>query len=353
MITASHNPVEYNGLKLFEGFRAMSEDVGLKEIIRIVNSGKIAEDSAGGFLTKKDYRSEYVDFIASNARFKRKPKVVFDAAGGSVGAILPDILKKINLESDCLFLEKDSYLKNHLPNPLSKEAQIPAREKILETGAEAGFIFDVDGDRVVVLNEMGEEVRSDAVLWLLASRIAKRGDTVVFDLRSSRALREDLEELGIKSEKSRVGRTFMNTVMREHKALLGGELSGHFFFRDFFNSDSALFAAMKILEILSESKKKLSALVKTFFRYAHSGEINFKAKGKDQILKKLEEKYGAGERNYLDGLTVDFSNWWFNIRPSNTEDILRLVFEAENRKTFGEKEKELLGFLTDLGAERV
>ena len=351
MITASHNSIQYNGLKLYEGIRALSERSGLTEIKNIIEAGLKPYAGPKGVRRFEDFSEDYVEFVVSHVSLGRKINAIFDTGGGTMGLILPKILGKLNLKSECLFLKSDPHLLVRKPDPLSELAQAKAREEVLKTKAEVAFIFDPDGDRLVVLDDKGEAARADAIFGLLASNFAKPGDTLVMDLRASRALRDEVEDKGMRLLKSRVGRSFIQELMREEDALLGGELSGHFFFKEFFYSDSALWAALKILEILSRSEAALSELLKPFHRYFHSGDINLIAARPELILSALSEKYKDGARNYLDGLSVEYPSWWFNLRPSNTEDLLRLVIEARNKEIFHEKKDELLAFLFGKGAK--
>ncbi|MDP3762457.1 MAG: phosphomannomutase/phosphoglucomutase [bacterium] len=351
MVTASHNTISYNGFKLYEKTRTLSEKSGLGEIRELAARGEfgILSESRGSF-EKKDFLESYVKFLLSQVRLSRKISAVFDAGGGATAMVLPELLKKEkNIQAAVLFKDLDPALARRHPDPLAPGASEFAREAVLRQEAEVGFVFDIDGDRVVVLNERGEAVRGDAVLWLLSQELSQ-GEGVVFDIRSSRALREDLEERRLRALPSRVGHSFIKETMRESGAKLGGELSGHFYFEEFFHSDSAILAALKILEILSRENLPLSELTRPYLRYFHSGEKNLKTAHKAEVLKGLEERYADGRKNYLDGLTVEYPHFWFNVRPSNTENLLRFVMEARDKKTFEEKKDELAELLMKLGA---
>jgi phosphomannomutase len=285
---------------------------------------------------------------------KRKIRAVFDTGGGAVGLILPGILRELpNVKARNLFAEPDPSLTNREPNPLLPKAQEKIKEEIINFGADIGFLFDPDGDRLVVLDERGEVIRGDAILWLLAHKLVHSGDAIVYDIRSSGALAEDLAAENIRCFKSRVGHSFIKEEMRMEKAALGGELSGHYYFKDFFYSESSLFAMIKILQIISASHKKVSEMMKPFFRYFHSGEINLLAKNKKEIISALEEKYKDADRDYFDGATFRYPEWWFNVRPSNTEDYLRLVLEASYIVLFDDKKDVLLSFIFSRGAKLV
>src|SRR3989338_4548034 len=323
MVTASHNPVSYNGFKLYEKTRTLSEKSGLGEIRELAARGEfgILSERRGSF-EKKDFLESYVKFLLSQVRLPKKIRAVFDAGGGATAMVLPELLKKEkNIQAAVLFKDLDPALARRHPDPLA-----PGSSDL-----------------------RGEAVRPDAVLWLLSKELSQ-GEGVVFDISSSRALREDLEERRLRALPSRVGHSFIKETMRESGAKLGGELSGHFYFEEFFHSDSAILAALKILEIISRENRPLSELVRPYLRYFHSGEVNLKTPHKAEVLKGLEEHYADGRKNYLDGLTVEYPHFWFNVRPSNTENLLRMVLEARDKKTFEEKKNELSELLMKLCA---
>ena len=351
MVTASHNLASFNGLKFYEETRSLHEFSGLQEIKNIVESGKLQFSESIGQIQKEDFTGAYLEFLTSGAALGRKVEAVFDAGGGTTGAILPLLVGKLGISAELLNLAPDPALIKRDPNPLMPAAQKSARAALLKNKAAVGFIFDPDGDRIVVLDEKGAVVRGDSILWLLANYFVHAHDTVVSDLRASQALYEDLEKKEIRVLASRVGRSFIQDLMRQEDALLGGELSGHFYFKENFYSDSALLTAVRILQILSLSSQTLSALIHPYERYFYSGDINLAIADKDGALSALYEKYRGGEKLYLDGLTVKYPEWRFNIRPSQTENLLRLVIEARDRRAFDEKKDELLAFLFGLGAK--
>ncbi len=352
MVTASHDSIRYNGFKIYEEGRALSESTGLEEIKNIIESGNIVfkSEMRRGALEKKDFREDYAKFIISKINIPRPLKAVFDAGGGAVGVVLPVVLRNLKIWHYELGFLPDPALALRAPNPLMLSAQLDARKEILKNHADAGFIFDPDGDRVLVLDENGDAVRPDAILWLFASNFGRFGDAIVSDIRSSEFLFEDIENRGLRAIPSRVGHSFIKETMRENNAVFAGELSGHFYFRDFFYSESAIFAALTVLELIALKNKTLSELVRPFFQYFHSGEVNFISNLKEYTLSAVEEKYKDGSKNYLDGITIRYPNWWFNLRPSGTEDLLRLVMEAKSKSLFDEKREEIIGFLVSKGA---
>ncbi len=353
MITASHNLASFNGLKFYEETRSLHEFSGLEEMKKIIEDGRFKFFGRPGQFWREDFIKSYLEFLTLGVILTRSVKAVFDAGGGTVGAILPPLVKKLKIPAEFLNLAPDPSLIKREPNPLMAAAQKNAKELLIKTKAEVGFLFDPDGDRLVVLDERGAVVRGDSIIWLLSNYFAAPHDSVVADLRASRALREDLEEKEIRVLSSRVGRSFIQDLMRQEDAVLGGELSGHFYFKENFYSDSAILAALKVLQILSRSPETLSALVRPYERYFYSGDIDLKANNKSEVMSRVYEKYRDGHKNYLDGLTVEYPFWWFNLRPSNTENLLRLVMEARDKKTFEEKKEELMKLLMQLGASPV
>ncbi len=343
MVTASHNPIRYNGLKI---------NNGLGETKEIIKKGIEKYSGPSGRIDRKNFINEYITFLLENVSLKKEIRAVFDTGGGAVNLVLPKVLKEIkNIKGDIIFPEIDPSLSKREPNPLLPSSQEKIKEEIIKNKADAGFLFDPDGDRVVVFDEEANAINGDAILWLLAHNLARAGDSIVYDaIRSSRFLAQDLGQLGVKCFKSRVGHTFIKEEMRLEKAVLGGEISGHYYFRDFFFSESSILAMLKILEIISSSNQKLSSIVGPYFKYFNSGEINLITEDKGSIIAALEEKYKNADRDYFDGVMFRFKDWWFSIRPSNTEDYLRFVLEADNKDLFNAKKDEVLGFILSKGA---
>lgn len=355
MITASHNSIQYNGLKIYRGIYSLNDKNGFPEIKKIIEDGNI-NDYKGpkGSITKKSFANDYISFLISRTKIERNIKAVFDTGGGAVGFILKDVLRGLDkIKAVSLNFDPDPSLVVRDPNPLLERSHEKSKKEISENKCEVGFIFDPDGDRVVVLDEKGTVVRSDALLWLLTKRFVHSGETVVHDVRFSKAFGKDLKSEGINCQKSRVGHSFFKEVMRNNDAVLGGELSGHYYFKEFFYSESAILTALKILSILASSKEKLSELLRPYLRYFHSGEINFTFKNRESVMNFLEEKYSDASRDYFDGIIFHYKNWWFNVRFSNTENVLRLVLEAEDEKTFNEKKDELFNLFSSKGLMKV
>lgn len=347
MVTASHNPKEYNGLKLCYGNALpIGENTGMADIKKLVLEEKFSAAMPGKIL-KKEILDAYVEKVLSLIDVKNiKPlKIVVDTAN-AVGAIpLPEFFKKIPCQLIPLYFELDGNFPNHEANPLKEETLVDLKKKVLEESADLGVAIDGDADRIGFVDEKGETVRADLILALIAKKILeeKPGGLVLYDVRSSRIAREVVEKAGGRAEMCRVGHALIKKQMWDNGALFAGEFSSHFYYRDFYNVESGDLTMLKLLEIISLSGRKLSEIVAPLLRYHHSGEINFEVSDKEGKMKELEEKYGvaASEISHLDGVRLDFSDWWFNVRSSNTEPLLRLNLEAKTKELMEQKKKEL------------
>ena len=347
MVTASHNPKEYNGLKLCYGNALpIGENTGMADIKKLVLEEKFSAAMPGKIL-KKEILDAYVEKVLSLIDVKNiKPlKIVVDTAN-AVGAIpLPEFFKKIPCQLIPLYFELDGNFPNHEANPLKEETLVDLKKKVLEESADLGVAIDGDADRIGFVDEKGETVRADLILTLIAKKILeeKPGGLVLYDVRSSRIAREVVEKAGGRAEMCRVGHALIKKQMWDNGALFAGEFSSHFYYRDFYNVESGDLTMLKLLEIISLSGRKFSEIVAPLLRYHHSGEINFEVSDKEGKMKELEEKYGAAasEISHLDGVRLDFSDWWFNVRPSNTEPLLRLNLEAKTKELMEQKKKEL------------
>lgn len=347
MVTASHNPKEYNGLKLCYGNALpIGENTGMADIKKLVLEEKFSVAVPGKVL-KKEILDAYVEKVLSLIDVKNiKPlKIVVDTAN-AVGAIpLPEFFKKIPCQLIPLHFELDGNFPNHEANPLKEETLVDLKKKVLEESADLGVAIDGDADRIGFVDEKGETVRADLILTLITKKLLeeKPGELVLYDVRSSRIAREVVEKAGGRAEMCRVGHALIKKQMWDNGALFAGEFSSHFYYRDFYNVESGDLTMLKLLEIISLSGRKLSEIVAPLLRYHHSGEINFEVSDKEGKMKELEEKYGAAasEISHLDGVRLDFSDWWFNVRPSNTEPLLRLNLEAKTKELMEQKKKEL------------
>ena len=274
-------------------------------------------------------------------------KVVIDCANGMVGSAANAVVDDSDLTVTKLFFKPDGHFPNHDPNPLKASSLDKLRERMKKVKAELGVAFDGDGDRAFFITEDGDIVEGDFITTLIAEEYLeeKKGGLILYDLRSSWIVKEKVEEFGGKAAMSRVGHSFIKDQMRKQKAIFAGELSGHFYFTECFNTDSAIFTFIKLVNLLSMKNKKLSELIKPLKKYFTSGEINSEVEDKEAKMKELAKIYKNGSISHLDGIRIDFDDWWFNVRPSNTEPLLRLNLEAKSKKMMESKRDEILKFI--------
>jgi len=350
MVTASHNPGNYNGFKLIgSNMQMIGEGTGMSEIKKLA-SQDYPIVSIRGKVKRKDILSDYLDHVFSVVKPQDlKPlKVVIDAGNAMAGEFLPLIFEKFPGKLIPMYFELDGSFPHHLANPLEEENIKDLREKVLEVKADLGVAFDGDADRIIFLDEKGQPISGDISLALLAKRFLEeeKGASIVYNLTCSHALPEEIKKLGGVPIYSRTGHTFIKRLMRKHNAVFGGEISGHYYFRKNFYSESGFMALLLMLKILSASDTPLSQLVSDIVRYFRTPEINIEIEDRSAAIKKLEDKYQDGKIDYLDGLTVEYEDWWFNARPSNTEPLLRVVVEAKTKGLMEEKKEEILGIIT-------
>jgi phosphomannomutase len=349
VITASHNPGRYNGFKICrEHAIPIGEASGLREIERIAEGAAgEAPVSPRGELSSFDVTQAYVEHVLTVGGTCRPLRVAIDCGNGMAAAGLEPLLERLDLRIERLYFEPDCTFPNHEADPLKLENLRDVSAAVKRTGADFGVAFDGDADRAVFVDDAGEPIPSDLVTGLLAGdQIRKHGGgLVLYDLRSSRATAEAIEAEGGSAEMCRVGHSFVKARMREVGAIFAGELSGHFYFRfsPTLVADDGIAAFVALLEVLAGDEKPLSQLVAPLRRYAASGEINRRVEGVDALLDAIESEHaGAGEISRLDGLLVRYDDWWFNLRPSNTEPVLRLNLEADTRAQMDEKRDALL-----------
>ena len=340
MFTASHNPAKYNGMKLCKsGAKPIGQESGLLTIRKFIEDGVPISNRPVGSVKSQDLLSEYVDYLL--ARFpkktfkKRKLKVVIDAGNGMAGFTAPAVMKHLNIDLIPMYFELDGNFPNHEANPIESENLKDLQKKVKREKADIGLAFDGDADRCFLIDEKGDLVNPSALTALIAVRELKSqpGSTIIYNLISSKAVAEVITENKGVGLRSRVGHSYIKSLMAESGAIFGGEHSGHFYFADFWRADSGMLAALYALAELMDSNKPLSNLLKPYNRYFSSGEINSKVKDVAKSIKAVEEKYqGKYQLDHLDGLTVTADSWWFNLRPSNTEPLLRLNVEANTEK---------------------
>jgi len=347
MFTASHNPAQYNGIKLCRaGAAPMGEDTGLAEVKRRVFAGDQVEGTRVGTRRARDFLDEYADHVRSfvDQAALRPLRVVADTANGMGGLVVPAVFSKLPVELTVLFPELDGTFPNHPADPIQVENLRDLQAAVREHRADVGLAFDGDADRVFLVDDRSEPVSGSTTTAMLARSILERhpGETVVHNLICSKAVPEVIREAGGVPVRSRVGHSFIKQVMAETGAIFGGEHSAHYYFRDNFRADSGLIAAVMILEIISRRDQPLSALRTPFERYAASGEINTRVADPVAVIDAVAAHYAAQPQDRLDGLTVDAGDWWFNLRPSNTEPLLRLNLEAADRHECDEHTAEVL-----------
>lgn len=355
MFTASHNPAEYNGIKLAKpGAAPVGQDSGLKEITQLVLNGLPEFNGEEGKETSRDLNSEYVKYLHSLVDLKsaRKLKVVIDAGNGMGGFSVPKVFNDSNFEIVPMYFELDGTFPNHEANPIEPANLVDLQKRVLVEKADIGIAFDGDADRAFFIDEKGQSITPSAITALIAKRELKRelGSTIIHNLITSRSVAEVVKENGGKAIKTRVGHSFIKQVMKDTNAIFGGEHSGHFYFRDFWYADSGMLAALHVLAALGEtsSDTSFSSLIKEFDRYVASGEINTRVKDVAATSQKVKEYFAGIEGvqiDDLDGLTFASETWWVNIRPSNTEPLLRLNAEARERATMEKVRDEALAII--------
>lgn len=349
MFTASHNPGDYNGIKMcLKGAAPVGQETGLSEVRELAESGLKPAESTGA-VAGRDVTEEFVSHLLSfiDTTNIAPLKVVVDAANGMGGKVVPPVFEKLPIEVIGLYLELDGTFPNHPADPMQIANLADLRAKVLEVEADVGMAFDGDADRVFLVDEKAEPISGSLTTALVASRVLTKepGASIVHNLICSRIVPETVERLGGTPIRTRVGHSFIKQVMAETGAAFGGEHSGHYYFRDNFRADSGLICALYVLEALSYSGKPMSEVVAPFRRYWASGEINSEVSDQEGKMKELAAAYPEGEQDWLDGLTVDFDDWWFNVRPSNTEALLRLNVEASDQAKGEKLTDELLGLI--------
>jgi phosphomannomutase len=351
MVTASHNPKAYTGIKLVrEGALALSGDAGIGDVRATIAAG-LPEPPGGGSVEAVDVYDDYHQRVLSFIEPDRvKPlRVVVDGGNGMAGPMVGPLLERLGLDLVTSYWVPDGEFPDHEPNPLVEGNRRFIMAKVREEGATLGIAWDGDADRCFFIDDRGEFVDGDFLTALLAQQLLQKepGATVLYDVRASRAVPDTVRELGGTSFVNRVGHAFFKAALRERSAAFGGEVSGHYYFRDFWCADSGTIPALLVLELLSIRDAPLSELVDAFReRYFISGEINSEVADQEAKMRELAERYPDAEISWLDGVSVDFPEWHFNVRPSNTEPLLRLNLESLiSRDDMEAKRDEVLGLI--------
>jgi len=338
MFTASHNPAEYNGIKLcLSGARPIGKESGLVRIENFVREGSPIALRNVGVEKQRNMLEEYVDYLLTLVDLKsiRPLKIIVDAGNGMAGHTAPAIFARLNCEIIPMYFDLDGTFPNHEANPLDESTLTDLKQAMKEHNADLGLAFDGDADRCFLVDERGVAVNPSALTSLIAHRELKKhpGSTIIYNLISSRAVQEVINENGGLGLRSRVGHSYIKQMMADSGAIFGGEHSGHFYFKDFWRADSGALAALHAIAALGESEMTMSELLAPYNRYVVSGEINSKVADTKVATDLVENTYSSGQvsTDHLDGLTVNGDTWWFNLRPSNTEPVLRLNVEASTQ----------------------
>ena len=351
MFTASHNPAQYNGVKLcLAGAKPVGQDTGLDQIKGMVDDPPPPAAKAGT-ARPLDLIGEYADHVRSFVDVSAlKPlRVVADTGNGMGGLVVPRVFEGLPFELEVIYGELDGTFPNHPPDPIQPENLKDLQARVLDSSAAVGLAFDGDADRVFLVDETAEPVSGSTTTAMVAKAMLEKypGAPIIYNLICSKAVPEVIAENGGTPVRTRVGHSFIKAVMADTDAVFGGEHSGHYYFRDNYRADSGLIAAVVILELLCKAGKPLSEVRKPFERYAMSGEINSRVDDPEAVTEKVAEAHADADLDRTDGLTVDHGDWWFNLRPSNTEPLLRLNLEAPSREECDAHVSDVLALVRD------
>jgi phosphomannomutase len=353
MFTASHNPAQYNGIKMCKaGAKSIGIDSGLAEVRELARAAlgtNIVGDPSK--VSKRNLLAEFADHVLSfvDVASLRSLKVVADTANGMGGLVVPAVFERLNMiDLEVMYGELDGTFPNHPADPIQPANQRDLQARVLAGGFDVGLAFDGDADRVFLVDELGRTMSGSTTTAILAKVFLRRkpGSTILYNLISSRSVREVIAENGGTGVRTQNGHSYMKGIMADTGAVFAGEHSGHYYFADNYRADSGLIAALVVLEEMSRTGLPLSKLREPVERYANSGEINTQVKDIDAVIARVAEKYSQYPQDRLDGLTVDCGDWWFNVRASNTEPLLRLNLEATTRDQCETQVAELLQLIT-------
>ncbi|MFC1625644.1 phosphomannomutase/phosphoglucomutase [Patescibacteria group bacterium] len=359
-ISASHNPPEYNGMKMVKkGAIAISGDSGIYKIRDLAVSNKDIDIKTNkkGKLSNRNIMEGWINHLLKSVdENKMKPfRVVCDTGNGMAGVFMPDLEKKLPWKVERLFYELDGTFPNHIPSPIEEKNREDCTKKITETRADFGLVFDGDGDRVFMIDEKGRTLTGTIMTAIIAENLLQKNPkaTILYNAVVGRIVPEIIKRYSGTPKRVRVGHTLIKEAMRKYDGLFCGEHSGHYYFKQNFYADSAIIAALLVAELMSVKNKKLSQLYDEYDKYHSSPEINFEVKEKMKVMKDIESEFKskAISTDWLDGISIWFDDYWFNIRPSNTEPLLRLNIEADTPQHLEEKIKELVGTIEKLGGK--
>jgi phosphomannomutase len=350
MVTASHNPAEWNGFKFCRrGGEPLSGAVGLDRMAARIAARELQKASSPGRVQTIECRDDYVRHLLSfidPARI-RPLKVVVDGGNGMAGFIIPELFRHLPVRLIPLYLDPDGRFPNHPPSPIEEKNQADCKARVLAEGADLGILFDGDADRVFLVDEQAQGVSGTLLTALIARQMLQKhpGATILYNAVCGRIVPATIAKYGGRSLRTPVGHSLIKAIMRREDALFAGEHSGHYFFRDNYYADSGLIAALVALELISEDGRPLSRILAEYKTHVASGEINSRVADPRAKIEELAARYADGRMSDLDGLTVEYDDWWFNVRPSNTEPLLRLNVEAETRERMEASRDELLALI--------
>jgi len=352
MITASHNPKEYNGFKMIVKNGSDISVLRGKDLLASIKDPSSEKPSLDeSKILKENVWQDYISHIFSFVDLTEimPLKIVVDASNGVAGEVISKIKEKLPVEIIELNFEPDGNFPNHSPNPLEPGSADRISQSIKKEKADFGLMFDGDADRIFLVDEGGGLVRADVVLLILAKYFLQKnpGMAVVYNAICSKAVPEFVKKWGGVPVKTQVGFVNVRDGLLKNNGIMGGEVSGHYCFKDNFYLDSGMIAMLVLLQAISKDTRSISEIVKELSPYAKSPELNFKIADKEAVLEKIKQRYSDGKQDFLDGVTAEYKDWWFNVRPSNTEPLLRLTIEADSQKILEEKQKELTKFITE------
>ncbi len=334
MVTASHNPKQYNGIKITrKGVESIGSHNGLSKIAELMNSCHFPQPKKRGHVTKKNILNEYAAYVRKIVQAKTKPlKILIDCGNGMAGYVVPKLLEGLKTKYKLIYGKLDGNFPNHTPNPAIPENTKDLQKAVVKGRYDLGIAYDGDCDRVYFIDEKGKRVRPEFPLLLFAKDRMKKGQTIAYTVNCSKIVQDLAKELGFKAVPSPIGHSEIPIVMKKNKAVVSGEITGHYYFKQFKYADSGDIAALMMISILSKSGRKMSKLIKPFQKYATSEELNFSVKDKEKTVDKVLKAHKACKTTKIDGWNIDAGSYWFNLRLSKTENYVRLNVEAKSEK---------------------